>query len=354
MPHANTAKPRHAPLALVKRPVTSKFEATRRRAFTLVELLVVIAIIGVLVALLLPAVQAAREAARRTQCVNNSRQLGLAVANFESQNGRLPAGGNYPGKEYSMMLIILPFIEASPLFGQYDFDERIYLFENKEVTRIQLPAYVCPSDDALGRFWGNSSIGDRFARSNYAACYGSSGQAPDIDPAGTHYAHVDPYDHDGPQLESDGMFRIQASKRGRRLAEVTDGTSQTAMIAEIIAGQSDKVVDTNDRGDLRGLWAHIWMGAAAYTHWLAPNNSAGDAIWHRWCVDQPEQGLPCVDSEFPSLPGGHEYAATRSRHPGGVNVTFGDGHVGFYADEVDYDLWQAVATMDGGEVTGAP
>ncbi len=140
-----------------------------RRGFTLVELLVVIAIIDVLVALLLPAVQAAREAARRAQCINNAKQLGLAVANFETQHGRLPAGGHFPGREYSMFMVILPFIEASPLYGQYDFDLRIYSGNNVDVTRIQLPSFVCPSDDALGRYWGTPS--PRFARSNYAAGY---------------------------------------------------------------------------------------------------------------------------------------------------------------------------------------
>jgi len=139
--------------------------------FTLVELLVVIAIIGVLIALLLPAVQAAREAARRAQCINNLRQTGLSVVNFESQFGRLPAGANYAEtqtsryggyeikgetNEYSMFLILLPFIEASPLYGQYDFDKRIYSDigggkQNEALTRLQLPSFVCPSDTALGR-----------------------------------------------------------------------------------------------------------------------------------------------------------------------------------------------------------
>ena len=110
-----------------------------KRGFTLVELLVVIAIIGVLVALLLPAVQAAREAARRAQCVNNSKQLSLAVLNFENQFNRLPAGSYYSEvgqtasgrlyttglkREISLFLLIMPFIEASPLYGQYDLDKR--------------------------------------------------------------------------------------------------------------------------------------------------------------------------------------------------------------------------------------
>ena len=327
---------------------------SQRRGFTLVELLVVIAIIGILIALLLPAVQAAREAARRTQCVNNQKQLALAVANFESQFGRLPAGGKLPDNgEYSTLLILLPFIEASPLYGQYDFDFRVY--GNVELTRLQLPAFICPSDDALGRQW-DVARGGRFGRSNYATCYGSSTQAPNVDPAGASYFSLN--DHDGPLLDNDGMFRVQASNLGRRLAEVTDGLSQTAMISELIAGKKDDFPGGSGgqgvRGDLRGLWAHIWMGSAAYTHRLTPNNSAGDAINDLWCDPLPEQGLPCALSDFPRAPGGHEYAAARSRHPGGVNVAFGDGHVDFFADAIDLAYWQAISTIDGEEVVDAP
>ena len=353
MNHENTTEFENTGFAPIRLPAVSSLEAIRRRGFTLVELLVVIAIIGVLVALLLPAVQAAREAARRTECVNNSKQLGLAVANFESQYRRLPAGGKLPDNgEYSTLLIILPFIEASPLYGQYDFDTRIY--SNEELTRLQLPAFICPSDNASGRYWGKTR--DRFARSNYAACYGSSTQAPDVDPAGRSYFQLG--DHDGPLLESNGAFRIQASNMGRRLAELTDGTSKTAVFSEILAGQKDKYPGGSSgpgvRGDLRGLWAHIWMGSAAYTHWLSPNSSSGDKIRDLWCDHLPEQGLPCANSDFPSQPGGHEYAAARSHHPGGVNVAFGDGHVGFYNDDVALVLWQALSTINGEEVISDP
>ena len=352
MRHANVRRPR--PL----------------HGFTLVELLVVIAIIGVLVALLLPAVQAAREAARRVQCVNNLRQIGLAVINLESQFGRLPAGANYAetepsgfggfrikggGNEYSMFLIILPFIEASPLYGQYDFDERIY--GNEALTRLQLASYTCPSDNASGRVWDLRKDGGRYSRSNYASCYGSLTHAPDF-PSDKHYSRAVAQSilqsYDNQLLETDGVFRIQGSNLGRKLVEITDGTSNTIMLSELLAGQNDNVVGKQDRGDTRGLWAHLWMGTAAYTHLLTPNASSGDAIWQVWCDPMPELGLPCADSENPSMPNGSEYAAARSNHTGGVNVAFADGHVGFNSDDVDYELWQALATINGEEVVSQP
>ena len=341
--------------------------------FTLVELLVVIAIIGVLVALLLPAVQAAREAARRTQCVNNLRQNCLAVVNFESQFGRLPAGANYAetqasryggyeikgeSNEYSLFLIILPFIEASPLYGQYDFDQRIYSGgndgkQNEALTRLQLPSYVCPSDNSLGRRWDLRVTGGRFGRSNYAACYGSSTHAPDF-PSSTHYARGTSENviqsYDDLEIGTDGVFRIQGSNLGRKLVKISDGTSNTIMLSEILSGQNDNVIDKEDRADTRGLWAHIWMGTAAYTHLLTPNASGGDAMWSVWCDPMPELGLPCADSDNPSMPNSSEYAAARSNHAGGVNVAFADGHVEFYTDSVDWVLWQALSTIDGEEV----
>ena len=153
-----------------------------RNAFTLVELLVVIAIIGILVALLLPAVQAAREAARRSQCTNNLKQIGVAVRNFSNNHQRLPAGANYaevevlpqPLKEYSLFVIILPFIDQGNMYDQYDFNHWSRIYGNEHLTVTPISIYACPSDNAFGRTWGPG----RFSRSNYAVCFGSSTRAP--------------------------------------------------------------------------------------------------------------------------------------------------------------------------------
>ena len=316
--------------------------------FTLVELLVVIAIIGILVALLLPAAQAAREAARRTQCANNLKQLGLSILNFENTYERLPAGGNYAEdhngtvkqKEYSMFVLIMPFIEESPYFEQYDLADRVYASESLLVQGLEI--FTCPSDNAKGRAWSG-----RFSRSNYASCFGSTTQAPTVKPW-RHFVGGQPPDgnYDADDLETDGVFRLQGSRFGRKTKTILDGMSNTVMLSEILAGQDDQP-GTTGANALRGLWVHIWMGMGSYTHWLTPNSSDGDGVnWER-CYHRPQAGMPCHPQ---ASRGGHEYAAARSHHPAGVLVVFADGHVRVYENSIDTSLWQAIATIRSGEI----
>jgi Tfp pilus assembly protein PilE len=162
-PKTNLTRHHCKRLRCCQNDVTSTLRIPHSKCITLVELLVVIAIIGILVALLLPAVQAAREAARRSQCTNNLKQIGVAVRNFSNNHQRLPAGTNYAKvevtplivqelKEYSCFVIILPQLEQQALYDAYDFDERIYLSE--AVLAKPVAVYTCPSDNALRRSWG--------------------------------------------------------------------------------------------------------------------------------------------------------------------------------------------------------
>ncbi|MBU4270333.1 MAG: DUF1559 domain-containing protein [Planctomycetes bacterium] len=332
----------------------------QKSAFTLVELLVVITIIGILIALLLPAVQAAREAARRLQCQNNLKQIGLATLNFEQQNQALPAGvmhaeapagttfisDDHKLREFSMFLLIQPFIEAGNIMERYDFDKRMYYEPtNLLVSQAQIPGYVCPSDDSAGRRCynpGNVYGPTYWGRSNYGACFGSANFYGPNGPSnlslysnGTNYAKC----WTG-LVETDGPFRNQGKMTGRELNEIKDGTSHTVMASELIAGITDIYTGPPNQGDLRGLWIVNWMGGAIYTHWLTPNSSAPDGIESGYGVNRPDVGLPCyTESERNS------HAAARSRHPRGVNVVFVDGHVDFYGDDIDSFVWRALSTI---------
>jgi len=326
-----------------------RFPIIRRplHGFTLVELLVVIAIIGVLVALLLPAVQAAREAARRASCVNNMKQIGLAFANHESTKGELPSGamgfqkgGNGHWRGHTALFQILPFLEEVNVADQMDLDARwIQRFsQNMQVAATQIVPYQCPSDDAAGRvfsfrhFWGPS----RHSRSNYVSCFGKDSIYPDP------LQSPQRLDTTRSDLENGGPFMFSF---GRELREFTDGTSSTALASENIAGSPDMGGHGFPPSDFRGIWSWPTSGSV-YLHKETPNSSVPDCMRGFHCPDPSQQVAPCVNTCLEQ-----EIAiAARSRHPGGVNVLFVDSHVDFYVDEVDLIVWQALATIASGEV----
>ncbi len=313
-----------------------------KTGFTLVELLVVIAIIGILIALLLPAVQAAREAARRMQCNNNMKQLGLAMHNHASAQNRLPSCGlgwndaMTGWRGMSALVQLLPYTENETVSSQVNFEYRIWDKENTTVTGVwknPMPMYCCPSDDALGRIsWHFVS------RSNLAVCVGTAGSFKNA-PGNRAFEYTKPADRVGMDLETDGAFYLE---EGRSLNDFPDGLSKTAFGSEILAGKVDTGATVYDT-DHRGRWVMPFEGGAAYSHRTTPNSSEPDVMTY-CCVSSEE--MPCVvQGDLQD-----EYFAARSRHPGGVNVLFGDGHVEFYEDSVDLKLWRELATVEGGEV----
>jgi len=388
-----------------------------RKAFTLIELLVVIAIIAVLIALLLPAVQAAREAARRAQCVNNTKQLLLGLHNFESTNGSFPKGVNEPylngldqitgsdslgsdqtepfGPNWAVM--ILPYLEQSALFNNsnvigypgwagpyavpfagtapnasnYNMD-----WANSTLRSTRLAVFVCPSDPnntPSNSFFSTSDASSysqyapkdqrtgavltNWARGNYGAVQGATD--PDhvmngVDGlAGSSGRPYLPY----PGASKTGMMALNF---GTTIAAVTDGLSNTAAIAELRSGLGSM--------DIRGTWA-IGLGSAslaghAKDYNPTPNNKlgfnppacndggdemqAGDVMGMLYPNGAAAgMGFNCGGGMFNS--GGQ----SRSLHPGGVNVGFGDGSVKFIKNTISQRVWFNILCRKDGSIVSA-
>ena len=214
-----------------------------RRGFTLIELLVVIAIIAVLIALLLPAVQAAREAARRAQCVNNLKQMGLALANYESSNGGFPPGAVqyiYPGPDplgvgsrgHTMWSMILPYVEQTNLVNSINFSVPAagppWMYMQSTAWLSKVATYICPSD--LPQTAQISGSGNFYSQSSYA---GMSGR---ID-ADLYYYGIPPCCGGTiPSIQGDGMFHPDYAYK---VADITDGTSNTISMGELLPAQRD-------------------------------------------------------------------------------------------------------------------
>jgi prepilin-type N-terminal cleavage/methylation domain-containing protein/prepilin-type processing-associated H-X9-DG protein len=331
--------------------------------FTLVELLIVIAIIGVLVALLLPAVQQAREAARRIQCVSGIKQLGLAIQRYETEHKRLPAAGTYAnplqalyadwyvradlksGTNYSWIVQILPYLEEQTLYDQFDFKKTVT--QNATNPQAAQPAILmCPSDAARDRFFEYSEAGPkvRFGKANYAAF--------------SNPFHVDSW-----------YFSGAIWLYGRRLDQIVDGTSSTLALAEI---------RTRDHlADQRGAWALPWCGSTLLSFDFHPEsdtqlndqnrppagykpNKQSLGLTQYPNGRNPDMLYECPDSasaQFEKLPcssqwHGYISAAARSQHSGGANAVFLDGHATFLPNEVDeYAMLWMVSSNDG-EIIG--
>jgi len=366
----------------------------RRRGFTLIELLVVIAIIAVLIALLLPAVQAAREAARRAQCSNNLKQLGLGLHNYESANNIFPSGTIYnvnvppctsPGfgnscQNTPWFLMMLPYIEQGPLYNSFNASigmEGVQMAGlpggftiNSTVFTTKIATFQCPSDNistyALSGLFG---LGWQASKGNYGINWGNTDQGQAI--LGGKFTGT-------PSLFLQSPFGVSRTGNGPfncRIASVTDGTSNTVFVSEILQGATDDIRGTmwvdnagagsfmtrfapNGYQDYVGIippWSTI-IGVLPFTNYdtiacincgtaagTSPALASGAASL---CDSQPGQQLGCnyTGSE------GSEFAGSRSRHPGGVNSLFGDGSVHFMKSGINQLIWVSLGSINANEV----
>jgi prepilin-type processing-associated H-X9-DG protein len=291
----------------------------------LVELLVVIAIIGVLVALLLPAVQAAREAARRMSCQNNLKQLALAMHNHHDAFLALPATMGEHGCCWGTWQVsVLPYVEQKNISEKYvnwggddGSGPRYGAAPNTtNVTNHRFKAFSCPSDT-------NNTPISKMTNHNYAVNHGNTGGAQQATLNGVKFGQAP-------------FARATVGKKiGKRLAQVTDGTSQTIMAAEVRQGQG---------GDLRGFtW---WGDAASFTAYLPPNSSQPDVIYTPGYCKATPQNPPCTGTPTATNP---SMFASRSKHPGGVQLAMCDGSVRFMQNQVLINTWRALSTSEGSE-----
>jgi prepilin-type N-terminal cleavage/methylation domain-containing protein/prepilin-type processing-associated H-X9-DG protein len=330
-----------------------------RRGFTLIELLVVIAIIAVLIGLLLPAVQAAREAARRMQCVNHLKQLGLALANYEGTVGGLPPsvvvaknGTGFWSNGWSINARLLPFVEQGSAYNAINFTLAYSAAENTTIPQLTVSSYLCPSEI---RPEPKTSATSRFGVASYNWNVG------------------DWYVFGGLDATARGRGPFGAN-RSRTLAEFTDGLSNTVMTSEIKTYQNvlTKCTLTTvlEPGSIPSPAADPFAAVPEYRSGACTLNASGHAEWvdgaaletgftTAWPPNKAIlSGSPAVDVDIVSVgekSGGPTYAAitSRSYHPGGVNSLFGDGSVRFLKSRINGQAWRGLGTVSGGEVLSA-
>jgi len=322
--------------------------------FTLVELLVVITIIGILISLLLPAVQAAREAARRVQCQNNMKQVALALHSYHEAHDILPYASSWPDmRGGTWAAFILPHCEQQNVYDLFHFNLHIYDAANTAAVTTVVSTYICPADSlsstpilpnrrspnvynpasCLG-LWYVGSMGptdQSGAVGQYITCVGCSNQTPSPNNYCCQGFHFGTTDMNTGQHANTSVGMFGRYPRGFTFAQVRDGLSNTIMIGETLPGDS------------------VYNGA------YCPNFPLGQTSTVLNMADSSDEGDPAI---HPTSSGTWTNIAIcsgfKSRHPGGANFAFGDGSIHFLPTTIDYRLYNNLGTRSGGEVIVLP
>lgn len=344
----------------------------RRRAFTLVELLVVIAIIGILVALLLPAVQAAREAARRTQCANNLKQYGLALHNYHDTLKNFPPGGlwnvnatgplSWGAKNMGWQARILPYAEQQTLFEKISWDlnqgSNPYVgFDSllnppnvpatqAYVRQVILPYAKCPSDESpkTDGSWGltsySGSLGWQRTPSANGACnpyLNNPGQDVNYEALAWNADHGNTWRNQ----DLSGMFGRMGTDEGMGIANILDGTSNVIIVGEILSA-------CHDHG---GGWAYYNSMGNAHASTSVPINTMTTCAINQ--ADGGRRNYPfCYPTDCTPKSNWNLSWGFRSRHPAGAQFVFADGSVHFLSKSVNYATYQYLGGRSDGRPTG--
>jgi prepilin-type N-terminal cleavage/methylation domain-containing protein/prepilin-type processing-associated H-X9-DG protein len=327
------------------------YSVRHAKAFTLVELLVVITILGILIALLLPAIQSARESGRRASCSNNLRQIGVAASAYLSEQQAFPPGSEshawaaapttpWTFFRWSALARLTPYLEDNNVAKMLDFSIPIYSAnfnvtpENAAGVATVIPTFLCPSDRGI-------IVSPLFGPTNYAACAGSGADG-------------------GSPVTADGIFYVNSHTAE---IQIPNGLSHTALLSESILGNPNGSATANDStvdykftlstpltdencagsnqwnvSDGRGFaWACGELRCALYNHYYLPNGDMPD------CLGAGLVGG--VQTQFLD----YGWRTARSRHPGGVNLVMADGSVSFIGNDITLPIWQGMASRDGAD-----
>jgi prepilin-type N-terminal cleavage/methylation domain-containing protein/prepilin-type processing-associated H-X9-DG protein len=338
----------------------------RRLGFTLVELLVVIAIIGILTALLLPAIQSAREAARRMTCQNNLKQFGIALHRHVEAKKCFPSGAEsrayakvpttpYTFYRWSALVRLMPYLEETTAYSVLDLTQPLYGIDlkvtltNRPGVAQTVPLFLCPSDR-------QQPVASGFGPTNYATCTGRGTGG-------------------GMPFKTDGIFYINSETT---TAQIADGLSHTAAMSESILGEGAAPLYDASRVDPRTTYAfvnsvpltdaaclkaRIWNFSDLRGFSWANGEYRCTLYNHKWGPNSPQ--VDSVSSQMVGMAGDNsailtwQYAcygwrSARSRHRGGVNVLMADGSGCFYTDDIDLATWQALSTREDGELVSTP